>query len=262
VFSLRREWQSSATAARRVKEYGYPYLRTPPRLVDVEKTPARCSRSEGERSVSTSSFPIHASSGRTSAMGDPGRGAETRTRPRGTAGAAFGALAKPPQPDQRPRLPLVATISLTVLGCQRPPCAVRHALVVQSVWHRRQGGALLALTAAPAGARSSLRMRLGCCQTSRSTAIRSAGARSYAKWVAAVSDHEGLVCIATPGAIEVDGDQATTRLYTSEVYTAKDGTTVRRRGRYDDVLARRQLANRRASFGRSTRRSLHLTGFL
>ena len=60
-----------------------------------------------------------------------------------------------------------------------------------------------------------------------------------ANWVAAVSDHKGLVYIATPGAIEVEGDRATTRLYTSEVYTAKDGTTVRRRGRYDDVLVRR-----------------------
>jgi uncharacterized protein (TIGR02246 family) len=60
-----------------------------------------------------------------------------------------------------------------------------------------------------------------------------------AKWVAAVADHEGLVYVATPGAIEVDGDRATARLYTSEVYTAKDGATVRRRGRYDDVLVKR-----------------------
>ena len=60
-----------------------------------------------------------------------------------------------------------------------------------------------------------------------------------AKWAAAVADHEGLVYIATPGAIEVDGDRATARLYTSEVYTAKDGATVRRRGRYDEVLVKR-----------------------
>ena len=60
-----------------------------------------------------------------------------------------------------------------------------------------------------------------------------------AKWATAVADHEGLVYIATPGAIEVAQDQATARLYTSEVYTAKDGTTVRRRGRYDDTLVKR-----------------------
>lgn len=60
-----------------------------------------------------------------------------------------------------------------------------------------------------------------------------------AKWVAAVGDHDGLVYLATPGAIEVDGDRATARLYTNEVYTAKDGRIVRRRGRYDEVLVRR-----------------------
>ena len=60
-----------------------------------------------------------------------------------------------------------------------------------------------------------------------------------AKWAGAVADHEGLVYIATPGAIEVDGDRATARLYTSEVYAAKDGTIVRRRGRYDEVLEKR-----------------------
>ena len=60
-----------------------------------------------------------------------------------------------------------------------------------------------------------------------------------AKWAAAVADHDGLVYIATPGAIEVERERAKARLYTSEVYTAKDGTTVRRRGRYDEVLVKR-----------------------
>ena len=60
-----------------------------------------------------------------------------------------------------------------------------------------------------------------------------------AKWSAAVADHHGLVYLATPGAIEVDGDRATARLYTNEVYTATDGRVVRRRGRYDEVLVRR-----------------------
>jgi uncharacterized protein (TIGR02246 family) len=60
-----------------------------------------------------------------------------------------------------------------------------------------------------------------------------------AKWVAAVADHTGLVYLATPGAIEVDGDRATARLYTNEVYTTADGRIVRRRGRYDEVLVKR-----------------------
>jgi uncharacterized protein (TIGR02246 family) len=60
-----------------------------------------------------------------------------------------------------------------------------------------------------------------------------------AKWVAAVADHHGLVYLATPGAIEVDGDRATARLYTNEVYTTAEGRIVRRRGRYDEVLVKR-----------------------
>ena len=60
-----------------------------------------------------------------------------------------------------------------------------------------------------------------------------------ATWVAAVADHKGLVYIATPGTIDVEGDRATARLYTFEVYTAKDGSTVRRHGRYDDALVKR-----------------------
>jgi uncharacterized protein (TIGR02246 family) len=60
-----------------------------------------------------------------------------------------------------------------------------------------------------------------------------------AKWVAAVADHTGLVYIATPGAIAVEGDRATARLYTFESYTAKDGGTVLRHGRYDDALVKR-----------------------
>jgi hypothetical protein len=47
------------------------------------------------------------------------------------------------------------------------------------------------------------------------------------------------VYLATPGAIEVDGDRATARLYTNEVYTDPSGRIVRRRGRYDEVLVRR-----------------------
>jgi uncharacterized protein (TIGR02246 family) len=60
-----------------------------------------------------------------------------------------------------------------------------------------------------------------------------------AKWKSAIEQHPGLVYIATPGAIEVDGDTATARIYTSEVYTGQDGVAIRRRGRYDDTLVKR-----------------------
>lgn len=61
-----------------------------------------------------------------------------------------------------------------------------------------------------------------------------------ALWSRAVADHPGLIYVATPGAIEVDGDRATVRLYTSEVYARADGgAAIRRRGRYDDVLVKR-----------------------
>jgi uncharacterized protein (TIGR02246 family) len=61
-----------------------------------------------------------------------------------------------------------------------------------------------------------------------------------ALWVRAVADHHDLVYVATPGAIEVDGDRAAVRLYTSEVYASPhDGRAIRRRGRYDDELVKR-----------------------
>ncbi len=61
-----------------------------------------------------------------------------------------------------------------------------------------------------------------------------------ALWVRAVADHRDLVYVATPGAIEVDGERATVRLYTSEVYASPhDGRAIRRRGRYDDELVKR-----------------------
>ena len=61
-----------------------------------------------------------------------------------------------------------------------------------------------------------------------------------ALWIRAVADHPDLVYVATPGAIEIEGDRATVRLYTSEVYASPhDGRTVRRRGRYEDALVKR-----------------------
>src|ERR1700744_864803 len=61
-----------------------------------------------------------------------------------------------------------------------------------------------------------------------------------ALWVRAVADHPDLVYVATPGAIEIEGDRASVRLYTSEVYASSpDARAIRRRGRYDDTLVKR-----------------------
>jgi uncharacterized protein (TIGR02246 family) len=57
-------------------------------------------------------------------------------------------------------------------------------------------------------------------------------------WKAAMTHYPGMIFIATPGAIKVNGDQAAVRSYTSEVYNDKDGITKRDRGRYDDVLVK------------------------
>ena len=55
-------------------------------------------------------------------------------------------------------------------------------------------------------------------------------------WVSAMGDYPGLVYIATPGAIEVDGDRALARTYTSEMFPDPDGNLLRVRGQYDDEL--------------------------
>jgi uncharacterized protein (TIGR02246 family) len=59
-----------------------------------------------------------------------------------------------------------------------------------------------------------------------------------AAWRAAMAQFAGVVFLAMPGAIEIDGDHATARSYTSETYEA-GGTVHRDCGRYDDALARR-----------------------
>lgn len=59
-----------------------------------------------------------------------------------------------------------------------------------------------------------------------------------AGWVRSMGDYPGLAYIATPGAINVDGDRATARTYTSEVLSRPDGTLLRLRGQYDDELER------------------------
>jgi len=49
----------------------------------------------------------------------------------------------------------------------------------------------------------------------------------------------GMIYIATPGAIEVEGDRATARVWTSEIFRdPASGAEIRVRGRYDDELAR------------------------
>src|SRR5258708_38789588 len=48
-------------------------------------------------------------------------------------------------------------------------------------------------------------------------------------WKAAMSQYPGIIFIATPGSIEIKGDEARMRSYTSEVYD-KDGATKRDRG--------------------------------
>jgi uncharacterized protein (TIGR02246 family) len=63
-------------------------------------------------------------------------------------------------------------------------------------------------------------------------------ANIVAAWKAAMAQYPGVIFIATPGSIRINGDEAVARSYTSEVYD-KEGTTKRDRGRYDDVLVKR-----------------------
>ncbi len=58
-------------------------------------------------------------------------------------------------------------------------------------------------------------------------------------WKAAMAQFPGVVFAAAPGSIVVEGDRATVRSWTSEVYD-KDGVTKRDRGRYDDVCVKRE----------------------
>jgi ketosteroid isomerase-like protein len=67
-----------------------------------------------------------------------------------------------------------------------------------------------------------------------------------AGWVMSMSVYASLtdfskpmIYIGTPGAIEVKGDRATSRVYTSEIYNdPATGREIRVRGRYDDELAK------------------------
>lgn len=58
-----------------------------------------------------------------------------------------------------------------------------------------------------------------------------------AMWIEAMKAYPGIMFEAWPGAIEIDGDRATMRSYTSEVYD-QDGVTMRDRGVYDDTCVK------------------------
>ena len=58
-----------------------------------------------------------------------------------------------------------------------------------------------------------------------------------AMWVEAMKAYPGIMFEAWPGSIEVDGDEATMRSYTSEVYD-QNGKTIRDRGLYEDRCIR------------------------
>lgn len=58
-----------------------------------------------------------------------------------------------------------------------------------------------------------------------------------AMWIEAMKAYPGIMFEAWPGSIEVDGDRAVMRSYTSEVYD-HDGVTMRDRGVYDDTCVK------------------------
>jgi len=61
-----------------------------------------------------------------------------------------------------------------------------------------------------------------------------------AAWTAAMAQYPGIIFASTPGSIVVEADQAVVRSYTSEVFDDKaSGKTTRDRGRYDDVVVKR-----------------------
>ncbi|MCT2401722.1 nuclear transport factor 2 family protein [Novosphingobium mangrovi (ex Huang et al. 2023)] len=58
-----------------------------------------------------------------------------------------------------------------------------------------------------------------------------------AMWVEAMKAYPGIMFEAWPGSIEITGNTATMRSYTSEVYD-QDGTTMRDRGVYEDTCVK------------------------
>lgn len=58
-----------------------------------------------------------------------------------------------------------------------------------------------------------------------------------AMWTEAMKAYPGIMFEAWPGTIEIDGDTATLRSYTAEVYD-RDGRTFRDRGAYEDTCVK------------------------
>src|SRR5215475_2001751 len=59
-------------------------------------------------------------------------------------------------------------------------------------------------------------------------------------WIAAMAHYPGIIFVSTPGSIVIEGNEARVRSYTSEVFDDQvTGKTTRDRGRYDDVVVRR-----------------------
>jgi uncharacterized protein (TIGR02246 family) len=56
-------------------------------------------------------------------------------------------------------------------------------------------------------------------------------------WVGAMAHYPGIIFTAGPGSIVVEGDRATVRCYTSEVYD-QEGVTKRDRGAYEDICVK------------------------
>lgn len=77
-----------------------------------------------------------------------------------------------------------------------------------------------------------------------------------AMWVEAMKHYPGIMFEAWPGSIEIDGDRAVMRSYTSEVYD-QQGATKRDRGVYEDVCVR---IDGRWLFERRTFRNIHRQG--
>jgi len=57
-------------------------------------------------------------------------------------------------------------------------------------------------------------------------------------WTAAMARFSFAALVATPGVIEIDGDQASLRVHVQESLVQKDGPFLRVWGRYDDQLTK------------------------
>lgn len=74
-----------------------------------------------------------------------------------------------------------------------------------------------------------------------------------ALWVEAMKGFPGIMFEAWPGSIEVIGNRAKVRCYTSEIYD-QDGKTIRDRGQYDDECVK---IDGRWFFSRRSFRNIH-----